>query len=234
MAFLAALLLIICYALAAYLGWLERTPLYLFAILAGHLSSLASPLWRLLYNVSYNLDLDTVQTLLGQSVPLPVVLGAGWYYPLPALVVFYLYTARWWFPGALSGLLTYLVFLLYYLLIEALGLRTNVWDYRSDVLPLGLSAPLLAALMAGLVAYGLLYTLLAVQRMSWSSMLLSLLPAPLALSLLVNGLLGAPLWLALLLDAQPWMVLVGLLSALGLLVWAVQIVTGGIQRLGSE
>jgi len=53
------------------------------------------------------------------------------------------------------------------------------------------------------------------------------------LSLLVHGLLGAPLWIALLLDGQPWVVLAGLFSTLLLLVWAGQIITSGIRRLGA-
>jgi hypothetical protein len=231
MVFATALLLIICYGLAAYLGWLQRTPIYLFAIAAGHLSALATPLWRTLYGIEYNPGLSTVETLLGQAVPLAVVLGAGWYYPLPALVVFYLASTRWWFPGALTGVLTYLIFLLYHLLIETIGLRTQTWTYELMLLPLNLSTPLLTAIMSGLISYGLLYVLLAVGRSTWPSMLLAVLPAATLLSLLVHGLLGAPLWVAVMLDGQDWAVLAGLLSALVLLVWAAQIITAGIKRL---
>ena len=233
MQFAAIVLLIVCYGLAIYLGWLQRTPLYLFTIVAGHIGALTSPLWRMLYGVRYSLDLGTVQTLLGQPIPLPVLIGAGWFYPLPALIVFYLYSTRWWFPGTVTGALTYFVFLLYHLLIETLGLRAQAWAYSGEALPLGVSAPLLAALMGSLVSYGLLYVLLSAHRSTWPNMLLAVLPAPLLLSLLVHGLLGAPLWIALLLDGQAWAVLAGLLSALLLVGWAVQIITGGIRRLGS-
>ncbi len=230
----ATLLLIVCYGLGAYLAWAQRTPLYLFAILAGHIGALASPLWRVLYGVSYNLDLPTVQTLLGQPVPLPVLLGAGWYYTMPALVVFFLFTTRWWFPGALTGVLTYLIFLLYHLLIETLGLRTQTWAYNGSSLPLGFSEPLLAAIMSGLISYGLLYVLLAVHRFAWPSMLFAVLPSVLLISLLIHGLLGAPLWLALLLDGQTWAIAAGLVTSVGLLAWAGQIVTGGISRLSHQ
>lgn len=230
----ATLLLIVCYGLAGYLAWSQRTPLYLFTLLAGHVGAFASPLWRVLYGVSYSLDLPTVQTLLGQPVPLPVVLGSGWYYTLPALVVFFLFTIRWWFPGSLTGILTYLIFLLYHLLIETLGLRTQAWAYNAIDLPLGFSTPLLASIMAGLISYGLLYVLLAVHRFAWPSLLAAVLPSALALSLLIHGLLGAPLWLALLLDAQAWAVAAGLAISVGLLAWAGQIVTGGISRLSAH
>jgi hypothetical protein len=160
-----------------------------------------------------------------------VLLGAGWYYTLPALIVFFLYSTRWWFPGTVTGVLTYLIFLLYHLLIETLGLRTQTWTYSGLELPLGISAPLLAAIMAGLISYGLLYTLLAVHRFAWASLIMAILPSVLALSLLVYGLLGAPLWIALLLDGQEWAVVIGLVTSVALLVWAGQIITGGTSRL---
>lgn len=231
MQFLAILLLIICYGLAVYLGWLQRTPLYLITMASGHLASLASPLWRNLYDVAYNADLATTQTLFGQEIPTAVLLGSGWYYPLPALIVFYLFTARWWFPGIVTGVLTFLIFVLYYLLLETLGLRAQSWGYSGAPLPLDFSKPLLAALMAALVAYGLLYAVLSAHRSSWQGQILAIAPAPLLLSLLVHGLLGAPLWAALLLDGQSWAVLAGLLSTLVLLAWGIQIITGGIKRL---
>ncbi|HMQ33218.1 MAG TPA: hypothetical protein PKD53_20975 [Chloroflexaceae bacterium] len=229
----ATLLLIVCYGAAGYLAWAQRTPIYLLAIVAGHLGALASPLWRVLYGIRYDLDLPTVQTLLGQPVPWPVLLGAGWYYTLPAMVVFFLFSTRWWFPGPITGVLTYMIFLLYHLLIEAVGLRSQTWAYGDADLPLGFSAPLLAALMAGLISYGVLYTLLAVHRFAWPSMAVAVLPSVLVISLLVYGLLGAPLWLALLLDGQAWAVLVALVTSVGLLVWAGQIITGGISRLST-
>ncbi len=227
------LLLILCYGLAAYLAWSDGTPVYLATLVAGHISSLASPLWRVLYGINYDLNLTLVQTLLGQSVPLPVLIGAGWYYPLPALVVYYLYVTRWWFPTVLTGVITYLTLLLYYLLIESFGLRAHIWAYSTTRLPLGLSAPLLAALMSALIAYGLLYVVLLTHRSTWQSMLLLILPAPLLLSLLIHGLLGAPLWIALLLNGQPWIVLAGLFSTLALLAWAGQIITRGIRQVGA-
>lgn len=234
MEFAATLLLIVCYGTGGYLAWAQRTPLYLFAILAGHVGALASPLWRVLYGISYRLDLPTVLTLLGQPIPLPVLIGAGWYYTLPAMIVIFLFVTRWWFPGTLTSGLTYLVFLGYHLLIETLGLRTQTWAYDGAALPFGISAPLLAALMAGLISYGLLYVLLAVRRFAWPSMLLALLPSVLLLSLLVYGLLGAPLWVTLLLDGQDWAVAIGMATTLTLLAWAGWIITGGISRLGSH
>ena len=57
----AIILLLLCYAAAAYLAWEQRSPIYLLGLLAGHLSALLSPLWRLLYGVGYGVSLDSVQ-----------------------------------------------------------------------------------------------------------------------------------------------------------------------------
>jgi hypothetical protein len=227
----ALLILILCYGLAGYLTWLQRTPIYLLALCSGHLSSLASPLWELLYQVRYNEAFAVVRVLFEQPIPWPVVTGSGWYYPLPALLVFYLYRARWWFPGSLTGLLTYLVFLLYHLLIQAVGVRSGTWVYNGDALPFGVPALLIAALMAAFISLGVLYALISVWRYALLSMLIALLPVTLVLSLFVHGLLGAPLWIALFLDAPTWAVSLGLVSSLALLAWAVQIMTYGLSRL---
>lgn len=65
-------------------------------------------------------------------------------------------------------------------------------------------------------------------------MAVSILPSVLVVSLLVYGLLGAPLWLALMLEGQAWAILVALVTSIGLLVWAGQIITGGISRLSTS
>jgi hypothetical protein len=229
--FLAILLLLVCYGLAVYLGWLQNTPIYLFTLFAGHLSALASPLWQRLYDVVYRADMARIEGLFGQPIPTSLLIGSGWYYTLPALIVFYLFSTRWWFPGAVTGVLTFFVFLLYHLLIESVGLRSQVWAYSGAALPLNFSQPLLAGLMSALISYGLLYALLVVHRSSWQSLLLAVLPAPLLMSLLVHGLLGAPLWAALALQGQAWALTAGLLSTLVLLAWCLQIITGGVRRL---
>lgn len=228
---LVGFLTLICYGLAVYLWWRYRTPVYLIALLSGHLAALASPLWSVLYGVVYRPDLAVFTTLLEQPLPRMLVVAAAWFYPLPALLVHFLYLSRWWFPGYLSGLLTFGAFLLYHLIMEMLGLRANIWSYTATDLPFGFPTTLLSAVMGALVSLALLYVLLATYRYAWTSMALVLLPATLALSLLIHGLLGAPLWVALLLDAERWAASIGMLSTLALLAWAIHIVTNGLRRV---
>ncbi len=227
----AIALLIICYCTAGYLAWRQQSPIYLLVIVSGHLSALAAPLWRLLYGVNSGVSLGSVLAALTQPAPMPLILVAGWHYPLPAMLVFYLYLTRWWFPGSISGTLTYLIFLFYHLLIELVGLRTSLWSYREISLPMGLPSPLLAAVMAGLISYATLYVLLSTYRYAWFSMAMVIIPSVLLVSVLTHGLLGAPLWIALALNGANWAMTIGTISALALLLWAIQIITGGIRRV---
>ncbi|MCU0492198.1 MAG: hypothetical protein MUD01_11450 [Chloroflexaceae bacterium] len=229
----ALLILLLCYGLAGYAWWRLHTPVYLFTLLSGHVSALASPLWSTLYAVAYNASLGRLGSLWGQPLLASQVLAAGWYYALPALLVLFLYQVRWWFPGYLSGLLTYAVFFLYHLVIETIGWRLQIWNY-TGVLPFNIPNTMLSALMSALVSLGLLYVLLAVYRYGWLVLLLSLLPTTLILSLLIHGVLGAPLWVSLLLPMareQFWAVAMGTFSTLALLLWGIHIVTTGLRRV---
>jgi hypothetical protein len=230
MGFVALLLTVACYAAAVYLFWAEDSPLYLITLVSGHLGALSSPLWALLYDVMYRSDLPIIATMLGQPLPRDLFIASAWFYTLLPLLVLYLYQTRWWFPGYVSGISTFVIFLLYHLLIETLGLRTAAWIYTGTSLGLSIPNSLISAIMGALISLALLYTLLLVQRASLSSRLLTMLPATLALSLLVHGLLGAPLWLALLLTEQNLVINIGLLCTLGLLLWGVHIVTLGIRQ----
>jgi hypothetical protein len=231
---------IIAYALAIYLWWRERTPNYLVALLGSHLAVLLSPFWQALYVFSYADSFPLVfrtgsggrllalARLQSYALPRPVFLGA-WAIMLAPLIIFYLYRHRWWFPGYLTSLLTFILFVLYHLLMETIGLRQGWWRY-SGALPLGVGQPLLAALMNGLVSLAALAALLLTRRYSLSSLLAILLPIPLALCLLVYGLLGAPLYTALLLRAQSWAGAIGLIGTLGLVASGVHIVASSLEQ----
>jgi hypothetical protein len=222
------------YGLAVYLGLQERTASYAVALLGGHLAVLASPLWQALYGFTYD---PTLATLLAwerenatHALPVPVFL-AGWALSLPALVIFFLYRRRLWFTGYLSGLLTLAIFVLYHLLLETLGMRAGWWGYaEAAALPLGVSAVTLAALMNGMISLGLLAALLLTRHYAPLSLLAFLLPVPLALVLLVHGLLGAPLYTVLLLQAQSWAGVIGMVGTLGLLAWCGHIIASGIAQ----
>jgi len=232
---------IIAYALAIYLWWRERTPNYFVALLGSHLAVLLSPFWQALYVFSYSESfpivfrmgsgggLQALARLQSYALPRPVFLSA-WALMLAPLVIFYLYRHRWWFPGYLTSLLTFILFVLYHLLVETIGLRQGWWRYNGGALPLGLSQPLLAALMNGLVSLAALAALLLTRRYSLSSLLAILLPIPLALCLLVHGLLGAPLYTALLLRAQSWAGAIGLIGTLGLVASGVHIVASSLEQ----
>ena len=238
MEFGVALVTLACYGLAAALWWYNGWRQYVFALLSGHVAALLAPLWMRLYGVVYNPGLSLMGLPLGGLVPTTLVLASAWIYPLPALIVLFLYHARWWFPGYLTGLLTYTLMLLYHLLIQLVGLRSGVWGYAAE--PLGvlpLPPALVSAALAALVSLGLLYVLLLVGRYALFSQLFTLLAAALLLSLGVHGLLGAPLWVPPLLRiaplaVPPWLLSVGLLFTLALLAWAIHIGAWGLGHIG--
>lgn len=232
---------VVVYALAIFLWWRERAPNYFVALLAGHLAVLLSPFWQMLYVFSYNKDfpilyrigsvggIQALARLQAFGLPRPVFLGA-WSIMLAPLLIFFLYRHRWWFPGYLTSLLTFILFVLYHLLVETIGLRQGWWNYNGGALPLGLGQPVLAALMNGLVSLGALAALLLTRRYALGSLLAILLPIPLALCLLVHGLLGAPLYTALLLQAQSWAGAIGLIGTLGLVASGVHIVASSLEQ----
>ncbi|MEN9934860.1 MAG: hypothetical protein RLZZ387_1439 [Chloroflexota bacterium] len=223
------------YGLALYVGWQTRAANFVVALLGGHLAVLASPLWQMLYGFSYDPALSTMYTWVrsddvSHSLPWPVFIG-GWIMILPAVVIFYLYRRRWWFSGYLTGLLTLGLFVLYHLLVETLGIRAGWWRYAADTsLPLGVSTVMLAALMNGLLSLGMLTALVLTRHYAPGSLLLFLLPVPLALVLLIHGLLGAPLYTVLLLRAQSWAGVIGMIGTLGLLAWGAHIVASGLAQ----
>lgn len=232
---IAVLMALVWYGLAIYLWWNQQRPIFFVALVAGHFSSLTAPLWSLLYPAIYRPNLETLFTLFGQPVPTAQFMAAAWFYPLPALLVLYLYSIHWWFAGYLTALLTYAAFLFYHTILESIGLRMGLWSYSgAAALPLGISHALLSTLMSALISLAFLYVLLLARRSSLPGLLLALLPAPLLLNLLVRGLLGAPLWISQRLDDPSWIVTIGTVSTLGLLIWAIHIVARGLSRIEWE
>ncbi len=230
---LLILLTLAAYAGAGFLWYRERTPNYLVALLAGQLGALLSPFWQWLYQFGYSGDFQpALYSALGQNLPRIVVFGA-WVAVLPPLVVFWLYRHRWWFPNYGTGLLTYALFVIYFLLIESMGTTYGWWAYANeDVLSFQLPVALLSALMNGLVALGMVSVLIVTRRYAWASLLTLLLPMPLVLSFFVNGILGAPLYTVLVLQdrftIQNWVAGIGLLGTLGLVLSGAHTVASAI------
>jgi hypothetical protein len=234
------LLTVGAYGLAVYQGLRERTALYVVALLAGQLSTLLSPLWQLLYRFSYDAQLTPLLTLVGHPLPRAVAL-AGWMTLLPPLVVIALSRRRAWFTGYAQAILLFALFLTYQIVVESMGVRAGWWRYSAPALPLDVSNTLLAALMNALVSLGSLAALQLTRHYTLGSLLLFLLPVPLVLRALVQGLLGAPLSTVLLLHTympslatESWADAIGVAGTLVLLGWAIHIVAGTLARQGDR
>jgi hypothetical protein len=239
MGFVVVLLTIVCYGLALFLWWSQQKPVFFLALLAGHVGALASPFWPLLYATSYRADMSVFLHMMDQPLPWLLFVASAWFYTLPALLVLYLYILQWWVAGYFTGLVTYGVFLFYHTVLESIGLRVGLWSYTNAIaLPLGVSNALVSTLMAALISLIFLYVLLLTRRFSLISMLLVLVPSVLLITVLVRGVLGAPLWVALTLQdwqerlaSQDWVVTLGALGTIVLLAWAVHIVARGLSRV---
>lgn len=221
---LVLLVALACYGLAAWSLQREGTPIYLFLALAGQLGMLATPLWNLLYRDPYAADLAVFAELFGIPLYSLQAFGAAWHYTLPAMITYYLYTRRWWFPNYVTALLAYVVFMFYHALIEVAGLNAGLWNYtNSPVMPPGISPAFLAVLMGALISLILLYVVMTVRSYSWQSLFVFIVPAPLLLAILVRGVIGAPYWIVQAIDVEPWTQLIGSLSTVVLTLVGVHI-----------
>jgi len=218
------------YGLAGFLVWRDRQPQYLIALAAGQAATTLSPAWQRLYGFGYDPSFGDLVVMLDRPLPVPVFLS-GWTLMLPPLAIFYLYQHRWWFSGYLTAVLTFVLFTLYHVLVETVGVRAGWWQYAGGgSLPFDVSATLLAGLMNGLVSLGGLAALLITRHYALPMLIAVLLPAPLLMSILVHGLLGAPLYTVLLLRAQSWAGGLGMLGTLGLLLWGAHIIASELAR----
>ncbi|HEU5089657.1 MAG TPA: hypothetical protein VFT99_19515 [Roseiflexaceae bacterium] len=226
------------YGLAIYLGLQQRTALYAVGLAAGQLSTVPSPLWQRLYGFMYAPQLPDVLEFAGHTLPRAIAFG-GWALVLPPLIVVYLSQRRPWFTSYAAALLLFALFMIYFLLIEAFGIRAGLWAYTAPDLPFGIANTTLAALMNALTALAVLAALQFTRRYTMTSLVLFLLPVPLALRLLIQGLLGAPMYTVVLLhtympelNPQSWATVIGALGTLALLLWGVHLVAQTLTRQG--
>ncbi|MGQ9827863.1 MAG: hypothetical protein ACUVSY_08290 [Roseiflexus sp.] len=218
------------FGVAGVLAWRDHQPHYLFALVAGQIATLLSPFWQWLYGFSYDPSLGALFSVLDRSLPIPVFL-AGWTLMLPPLAIFFLSQRRWWFSGYFTGALTFVLFTLYHILIETIGVRAGWWEYVGDgALPFNISVTLLSGLMNGLVSLGGLAVLLITRHYAWHMLLAVILPTPLLMSVMVHGLLGAPLYTVVLLRAQSWAAAIGMIGTLGLVLWGAHIIASELGR----
>jgi hypothetical protein len=232
------LLTVGAFGLAIYQGVRDRTALYVMALLAGQLSTLPSPIWQWLYRFTYTISGPALLTLADHPLPRIVAL-AGWTAMVPPLLIMLLSRRRLWFTSYPVALLLFTLFLVYHIVIEAVGTQAGWWHYEGPQLPLRISGIVLAALMNALVSLGILAALQVTRHYAFGSLVLFLLPVPLLLRLLVHGLLGAPIFTVLLirtympeLATESWADLIGVAGTLALLVWGVHVVAGTLTRQG--
>ncbi|MDP9316449.1 MAG: hypothetical protein M3R24_37290 [Chloroflexota bacterium] len=226
---LLAFVTVLIYLGALVLLWRERSLRYLLLLFAGHLTMLLTPLWQRVYQITPSGGAGF--TLLGRfDITWALLLGGGALLALPPLIFYYGLRHRWWPRHYAAVWLGYLLFVIYFLLIEGLlergnsGLFSDTLLVEDTILP---AKVVQAVLLAG-VSLGMLYTLVSTRHYALEVALAPLLLCGVVAALLFLGIFASPLWVSGLLGQSGILVTAGGLVSLGLVLWGVHLLAGGL------
>jgi hypothetical protein len=221
MSTLVVFIAILVYVFAIVMLWRERSLRYLLILLAGHLALLLAPLWQRLYQIAPTVGAGPA--LLGRfTVPWSVLLGGGPLLALPPLIFYYGLRHRWWSRHYASIWFGYLLFVAYFLLVEALLQRYGILLF-SDALMVGntsVPAAIVQAVLLGGVSLGMLYTLVSTRHYGLGVAFVPL--------LLFLGIFASPLWVPSLLDQSGLIVTSGAVVSLLLVLWGVHLLASAL------
>lgn len=226
---LLVLVTILIYAGALALLWLERSLRYLLLLIAGHLAMLLTPLWQRVYRIT-PVDGAALELLGRIEVPWALLLGGGPLLALPALAFYYGLRHRWWPRHYAAIWLGYAVFVIYFLLIEALlersgaGLFSNTLLVRDTLLP----ATVVQAVLLSGVSLGMLYTLVSTRHYALEVAVVPLLLCGIIAALLFLGIFASPLWVSALLGQSGLIVTAAGGVSLALVLWGVHLLASGL------
>jgi hypothetical protein len=225
---LLVLITILIYAVAIVLLVRERSLRYLLMLAAGHITMLLTPIWQVLYGiepVGGGLSLPG-----GFEVPWALLIGGGPLLALPPLLLYYGLRHGWWPRHYAAIWLSYAVFLIYFLLLEAILERSGTGLFSSAVIVEDTFVPaqLVQAILLAGVSLGMAYALVSTRHYA-----LEVAFAPLVLSGMVSaalflGILASPLWVSGLLDQRGLIVTSGALVSLLLVLWGVHLLASGL------
>jgi hypothetical protein len=223
------LITVVCYALALFLLWRERSFRYLLMLLAGHALMLLLPLWQRVYQVT-PMDGPGLELLGRFPIPWSILIGGGPLVALPPLLFYYGLRHRWWSRHYLAIWLAYAAFVMYFLFVEAVLVRNGAILFASalQIADTAVPAEIVQALLLGGVSLGMAYTLVSTRHYSLRIAVVPLLLSGVAAALLFLGVFASPLWVAGLLDQEGLIVAGGALVSLGLVLWGVHLLASGL------
>lgn len=223
------LVTVICYLLALFLLWRERSLRYLLMLFAGHMVMLLLPIWQRVYQIR-PMEAAGLELLGRFTIPWPLLIGAGPLLALPPLVFYYGLRHRWWPRHYLAIWLAYVAFVMYFLFIEALLVRSGALLFDNSLLIANTAIPaeIIQAVLLGGVSLGMAYTLVSTRHYALQIAIVPLLLSGLVAALLFLGVFASPLWVSGLLDQEGLIVVGGGLVSLGLVLWGVHLLASGL------
>jgi len=219
----------VCLLVCGYVGLSSRSPVFIIVSLTAMLTGMGTPLWHILYGIAYNPELSTI---FGATVPTIAVLG-GWVLVFPTLVVFMGLRRQFGEYGAFQSWAVIGGMLIYFWVIELLGVQTGLWSYDNEIAALGFPFSLFLALLHTFCAAAMLRVLFEYWRLPLA-VTLQLVPIWCGLQLLTYTLIGAPYYAMSYLSNNTWLMTIGLVCTLGLIGWGFVIIVNGFVSLKSS
>ncbi|GAC1538198.1 MAG: hypothetical protein NVS2B7_09000 [Herpetosiphon sp.] len=234
------LLGIVAYGVALFLLWTDHTYRPLLLLTSGSIAMLGQPLLARLFGTTLPDGGRLIH--LGQSyvVPASIVLAGGVLFGSPPLIVLYGLRHGWWGRHYATGWGFYLMFVLFFLIIDVIGLsRSTVIFARPQLGDALLLEGFLQILLLSGISFGILYAVVATRHFALRIALLPLLLSGLVAELLFYGVFGSPFWVLSLLHQQSqitgtalpaWVVAAGALVSIGLTLWGVHLLASGLHE----
>ena len=157
----------------------------------------------------------------------------GWVMVFPAVIVFMALRRQMGLYGRLQSWAIVVGMLVYYWVIELLGVQTGVWSYDNEIAALGIPFSLYLALLHTFCAAAMLRVLFEYWRVPLEATL-QLVPIWIGLQLLTYLIIGAPYYALSYLTESNILTTIGLVASLGLLGWGCYIVVNGYVSLQSN
>ncbi len=229
-------LALVAYGAALALLWRDRSVRPLLLLLSGSIATLAQPLWARLFGTPPALP-GALLHLGSLSLSVGTIIGGGVLLGLPALVVFYGLRLRWWGRHYAACWGYFLFFVLVFLIVDAVGLRSQLAVFARPTLPTARLPEVLlhVALLAG-TSFGMLYSFVVTRHYALRIALVPLLLSGLAAALLFNGILASPYWVVRFLQSRSTLsavdrdrlVLGAVVITLALVLWGVHLLASAL------
>ena len=221
---------IIVFGIAIGLWIRFRVYRYAVVLAAGLLTIGFDALWQRLYGLAYRANANDV-VLWSRSIPQFAVIGASWLLTLPAIVAYFGQRRRWWPRHYLTGIIAFVAFMLYHIILQGVARRTGIWSYTSAAAGAwGLNYNLFMAALGALITLLIYYVLTSTRAYPPETAVPTLVLGVVLAPLLVYGILAAPYWLPILINQSPNIVRIGAIVTLLMALWVVHLACWGIHH----